>query len=118
AATQGQRTNTSAGKDPDLKPGEEPEVQGTTQEEDPQQAQEAAPTKTKDTDELAPAEQEQAQSVYHVKGNQYAQSVLDEINPQYFNEATNRYGGGFYVAEKGEVAVAEVYHHGVNLFDA
>ncbi|MGD1848448.1 MAG: hypothetical protein ACFB10_23905 [Salibacteraceae bacterium] len=51
ATTQGQRTNTSAGKDPDVKPGEEPEVQGTSQEEVPQQAEDATPPKTKEPDE-------------------------------------------------------------------
>lgn len=41
------------------------------------------------------------------------QSVVDDIDPKYFND-TNRFGAGFYVAEKGDVAIAEVTHHGIN----
>lgn len=49
--------------------------------------------------------------VYHVKSNAYAQSVLDEINPDYFNR-NNRFADGFYIANKGETAIKEVVHHG------
>lgn len=39
------------------------------------------------------------------------QSVLQKINPKRF-EARNRFGPAFYVAEKGETAVAEIAYHG------
>jgi hypothetical protein len=50
-------------------------------------------------------------SVYHVKSNEFAQSVLDDIEPKYFGK-DNRFEDGFYVAQKGETAIAEVSHHG------
>lgn len=50
-------------------------------------------------------------TVYHFKSNAYVQSLLDEINPQYFGKDT-RYGAGLYVAQKGETAIAEVTYHG------
>ncbi len=40
-----------------------------------------------------------------------AQSVLDKIDPSRFSPDT-RFGKAFYVAEKGDVAVAEVAYHG------
>jgi RES domain len=49
--------------------------------------------------------------VYHAKTEIGAtQSVLDGINPDYFNKQS-RFGGGFYVAEKGDTAIAEVNYH-------
>ena len=50
-------------------------------------------------------------TVYHFKGNNYVQSLLDEINPKYFGKDT-RYGPGLYVAQHGETAIAEVNYHG------
>ena len=50
-------------------------------------------------------------TVYHFKSDAYVQSLLDEINPAYFGKDT-RYGAGFYVAQKGETAIAEVTYHG------
>lgn len=55
-----------------------------------------------------------AECVFHVKSNEYAQNVIDAIDPKYFN-ATNRFGRGFYVAENGETAIAEVVYHGVDV---
>jgi RES domain-containing protein len=43
-----------------------------------------------------------------------AQSVIDGINPKYFNPDT-RFGRAFYVAEEGGTAVAEVTSHGGNV---
>lgn len=40
-----------------------------------------------------------------------AQSVIDGINPQYFNNES-RFGGGFYVTEDGDTAIAELGAHG------
>jgi len=56
-------------------------------------------------------------NVYHVKSNEYAQGVLDNIDPQYFNR-DNRFADGFYVALEGETAVAEVAHHGGNMAES
>ena len=50
-------------------------------------------------------------TVYHFKGDDYVASVLKEINPNYF-QADTRYGAGFYVAQQGETAIAEVTYHG------
>ena len=50
-------------------------------------------------------------TVYHFKSDAYVQSLLDEINPKFFG-ADTRYGAGFYVAQKGETAIAEVTYHG------
>jgi hypothetical protein len=50
-------------------------------------------------------------TVYYFKSNAYVQSLLDEINPQYFGKDTH-YGAGFYVAQKGETAIAEVTYQG------
>jgi Hemagglutinin repeat/RES domain len=48
---------------------------------------------------------------YHAKTDANpTQSVLNGINPDYFNEKS-RFGGGFYVAEYGDTAIAEVNHH-------
>ena len=52
-------------------------------------------------------------TVYHFKGTKFVQFVLDGINPEYFGKDT-RYGAGFYVAQQGETAIAEVSYHGVN----
>ena len=40
-----------------------------------------------------------------------AQSVLDGINPKYFN-SDSRFGGGFYVGSDGKTIVAELAEHG------
>ena len=57
--------------------------------------------------------QEAEGTAYHFKGTKFVQNVLDEINPDYFGKDT-RYGAGFYVAQKGETAIAEVTYHGGN----
>jgi hypothetical protein len=41
-----------------------------------------------------------------------AQHVLNGINPKYLN-ANSRFGKAFYVAEKPDVALAELSHHGL-----
>lgn len=53
------------------------------------------------------------QDVYHTKSDAFVQNVIDEIDPKYFNEES-RFGQGFYIAEEGEVAIAEVAHHGID----
>jgi hypothetical protein len=56
-------------------------------------------------------------SVYHVKSDKFAQDVLDKIDPDYFDEG-NRFADGFYVAQKGDTAIAEVTHHGGNMAES
>ncbi len=49
---------------------------------------------------------------YHARTSpEITQSVLDKIDPSRFSPDT-RFGEAFYVAEKGDVAVAEIAHHG------
>lgn len=51
-------------------------------------------------------------SVQHAIGNaNQAQSVLDGINPKYFNPES-RFGGGFYVGVDSDTIVAELAEHG------
>ncbi len=51
-------------------------------------------------------------SVQHAVGNaNQAQSVLDGINPKYFNPES-RFGGGFYVGTDADTIVAELSEHG------
>ncbi len=52
-----------------------------------------------------------SESVYHMKSDKFAQGVLDGVDPKYFNDA-NRFGKGFYIADKAETAIAEVTYHG------
>jgi RHS repeat-associated protein len=53
-------------------------------------------------------------SVYNARQNAgVAQSVIDNIDPTRFSPDT-RFGKGFYIAEEGETAVAEVSYHGGN----
>lgn len=52
------------------------------------------------------------ESVQHAIGNaNQAQSVLDGINPKYFNPES-RFGGGFYVGADSDTIVAELAEHG------
>lgn len=56
---------------------------------------------------------EQQQPVQHaVSSATTAQSVLDGINPKFFNPKS-RFGGGFYVGTDGDTVVAELAEHGV-----
>jgi hypothetical protein len=49
---------------------------------------------------------------YHARTSpEITQSVLDKIDPSRFSRDT-RFGKAFYVADKGDVAVAEIAHHG------
>lgn len=57
------------------------------------------------------------ENVYHMKSDNYVQGVIDAIDPKYFGE-NNRFANGFYVAEKGEIAIAEVSYHGGNAAEA
>lgn len=51
-------------------------------------------------------------SVQHAVGSaNQAQSVLDGINPKYFNPES-RFGGGFYVGADADTIVAELAEHG------
>ena len=51
-------------------------------------------------------------SVQHAVGSaNQAQSVLDGINPKYFNPES-RFGGGFYVGANADTIVAELAEHG------
>ena len=51
-------------------------------------------------------------SVQHAVGNaNQAQSVLDGINPKYFNPES-RFGWGFYVGTDADTIVAELSEHG------
>jgi len=58
-------------------------------------------------------ERKETINVYHAKSTDYVQSVIDKIDSKYFSP-DSRFGSGFYVAEKGEVAIAEVKHHGTD----
>ncbi|RRB02839.1 fibronectin type III domain-containing protein [Larkinella rosea] len=53
------------------------------------------------------------ETVFHVKSDQFVQNVLDAIDPDFFVRK-NRYANGFYVAQKGETAIAEVVYHGAD----
>lgn len=54
----------------------------------------------------------QVRDVKHaVGGSQQAQSVLDGIDPKYFNDGS-RFGGGFYVGEDADTIVLELAEHG------
>jgi hypothetical protein len=46
-----------------------------------------------------------------VSNAKQAQSVLDGIDPKYFN-SSSRFGGGFYVGSDGKTIVAELAEHG------
>ncbi len=49
---------------------------------------------------------------FHAVGNaKQAQSVLDGINPKYFNP-DSRFGGAFYIGDDGATIVAELAEHG------
>lgn len=51
-------------------------------------------------------------SVQHAVGSaNQAQSVLDGIDPKYFNPES-RFGGGFYVGADADTIVAELAEHG------
>ena len=51
-------------------------------------------------------------TVYHAVSNErQAQSVLNGIDPKYFNE-DSRFGGGFYVGNDADTIVAELAEHG------
>ena len=51
-------------------------------------------------------------SVQHAVGSaSQAQSVLDGIDPHYFNK-NSRFGGGFYVGADSDTIVAELAEHG------
>ena len=51
-------------------------------------------------------------NVSHAVGSaKQAQSVLNGIDPKYFND-DSRFGGGFYVGEDGDTIVAELAEHG------
>lgn len=53
-----------------------------------------------------------SESVQHAVGSaNQAQSVLNGIDPQYFN-AESRFGGGFYVGGDGDTIIAELAEHG------
>lgn len=53
-----------------------------------------------------------ADSVQHAVGSaSQAQSVLDGINPKYFN-AESRFGGGFNVGGDSDTIIAELAEHG------
>ena len=52
------------------------------------------------------------ENAYHAKSSpKVTKSVLDRIDPKYF-DTDARFGKGFYIAEKGKTAVAEIGHHG------
>jgi hypothetical protein len=53
-----------------------------------------------------------AEDGYHARTSpEITQSVLDKIDPSRFSPDT-RFGKAFYIADKGDVAVAEIAHHG------
>lgn len=52
-------------------------------------------------------------STFHATTSaQAARGVASGIDPKYFNP-NSRFGPGFYVAQNGEVALAEMAHHGI-----
>ncbi len=67
--------------------------------------------KTLSDDEVKSVE-ENLDSVQHAVGSaSQAQSVLDGIEPKYFNKES-RFGGGFYVGNDSDTIVAELAEHG------
>jgi hypothetical protein len=58
-----------------------------------------------------PPEQDTVPVVHAVSSATTAQSVLNGINPKFFNP-NSRFGGGFYIGTDGDTVVAELAEHG------